>query len=522
MKLSVACLPAVLLAMLGPTQALCAAEVLVSGPEALMQALSHAEGGEVIRLAPGAYGKITLGPASAFPVSFPAPGIILRSADPAHPAVFGGLVLKAVDNLSFEDITFDYRFGLGDLPFTMPFNVTGGDHIAFRNSRFLGDNAHGIGSAENGFGYATGLSLRNVDGAELDGNLFTTFRNGIQIQSSKNIVFQNNDVTDMRSDGLDLAGVAGVVIRGNHFHDFRGMPNWIDHRDMIQLWSTGMSMPSQDITIAGNLFDIGQGSFTQTIFLRNELVDQKQAGAEMYYRNIRIVGNTIYNNHRHAITVGETNRLQIAHNSVLEVPDRSATAPARGDDPASYRPTINVAPDSHNVAITQNASLAITGYSEQPDWRLSGNVIVQDRAPNLPGYYGHVFVSSTLRPEAANHSYIARLDGPLGRGLAGAPATLQPAPTGRYEARFSVLPSEKEPLARIFDAEASTTPDGQHLAPSTRVEWHFGDGKIGTARRVLHRYDRPGIYHVTLRLTPQDGAAATTDMILTLTDADLL
>ena len=43
--------------------------------------------------------------------------------------------------------------------------------------------------------------------------------------------------------------------------------------------------------------------------MRNEMVDQGKAGLEMYYQNITIENNVIYNAQTHGITVGETTGL---------------------------------------------------------------------------------------------------------------------------------------------------------------------------------------------------------------------
>ena len=68
------------------------------------------------------------------------------------------------------------------------------------------------------------------------------------------------------------------------------------------------------------MFSIVGKKWTQSIFMRNEVVDQGLAGANMYYQNVLIENNIIYNAHTHGITVGETIGLTIDHNTALTEP----------------------------------------------------------------------------------------------------------------------------------------------------------------------------------------------------------
>ena len=96
---------------------------------------------------------------------------------------------------------------------------------------------------------------------------------------------------------MTFSNIDGVLIENNYIHDFRGSPGSGDHCDMIQFWTAGTTSPSTNITIRANVLDIGNGTATQSIFMRNEMVDTGQAGTEMYYKNVVIEDNTITNAH---------------------------------------------------------------------------------------------------------------------------------------------------------------------------------------------------------------------------------
>ena len=116
---------------------------------------------------------------------------------------------------------------------------------------------------------------------------------------------------------MNFAQVERVRIEANHIHDFNRVLESPDHADMIQFWTNGTTSPSSDITIRGNILNSGAGWFTQSIFMRNELVDSGKAEAEMFYRNVIIEDNVIINAHLHGISVGETAGLKIANNTVI-------------------------------------------------------------------------------------------------------------------------------------------------------------------------------------------------------------
>ena len=134
------------------------------------------------------------------------------------------------------------------------------------------------------------------------------------------------------------------------------------------------------------MLDSGAGDWTQSIFMRNEVVDLGQAGKEMFYRNILIEDNVIYNAHAHGITVGETDGLTIRNNTVLQ-------NKASVNNDSVYIPGIFSADASINVSVTNNIISKLSVHSTQ-NTVVENNLIVQRTDPNGPNYYGNLFVNA--------------------------------------------------------------------------------------------------------------------------------
>ncbi len=492
--------------------------ITVTSLQALYAALANAKGGETIALAAGNYGDMSLGVKSGFDITFPS-NVTITSADPLHPAVFSGLAMRDVENLTFDSVVFDYSFVAGDKVYERPFNITGGANLTIRNSTFDGDVANGVSEAADGYGYAIGLSVRGASNVQIEGNEFYNFHRGMIVSDSKDISVTNNDLHSMRSDGMDFSQVQGVLIEGNQIHDFKASPASSDHCDMIQFWTAGTTAASTDIVIRNNVLDVGQGTATQSILMRNELVDRGLAGTEMFYQNVTIENNVITNAHLHGITVGQTNGLIVRQNSVLHTDGGAAD----GADATVEIPQINIAANSTGVTITGNATAGINGWSGQAGWSVAQNAFVQDQRPGTPGYYGDVFISSTWQNDHGMHHFTAISGGMIDLLKAGAEATRNGfGDVGAVLAAFQTAEDKGGAIqTRVFDATLSHTDLGT-LPAGTVFEWDFGDGIKAQGARVVHDFAQPGHYNVSLTVRLPDGHTDTVQSTVGIQDAHLL
>ncbi len=476
-----------------------------------MDALASAKGGDTIELAGGDYGKLHLYDGKLPFIKYDSP-VTITSADPSDPANFSELALSGARNITFDSVVFDYEFNSGDTVRQRPFEIRkDSENITIRNSVFDGDVAKGVSGVDDGYGSGIGLSVRDSLNVSIENNEFFNWHRGALFSQTQSITVTGNEVHNVRSDGLNFVEVKSVLIEDNYLHDFEHSPDSSDHLDMIQFWTSGTSSPTTDVVIRNNVLDIGEGSWTQSIFMRNERVDSYGDGEEMFYRNILIENNTIHNGHAHGITVGETDGLIIRNNSVLQ-----ADGEMHGLDGLATVPKINVKPASTSVTIENNITSAINGYDGQSGWIINSNAILQ------PENYINAFVASSLDTVVGTHNFIALPDGEIESLEAGATRTqFQDAPDS-LTPHFQIYSDTSSDNVLVFDASLTVGSNGIVLDRDANFTWAFSDGSSATGRVVKHEFATPGKYDVSLLITTKAGATAQISSTTEIKGRDIL
>lgn len=485
----------------------------VSSAQELMNALAIAKGGDTVELAGGDYGKLDLQSAKTFGVkAIYDSAVTIVSANPEEPASFSGMDLRGVENLTFDSVIFDSAYTGGEV-WVSPFSIKDSSGITIRNSTFEGELASGTGDpAKDGFATGKALTVSGGSNISIEHNEFHTWHRAIVIGGSENISISDNEVHSIRSDGMNFSNVQNVVIADNYIHDFITSTESGDHADMIQFWTNGTSSPSTNITISGNTLDVGEGGTTQSIFMRNDMVDRGLAGEEMYYRNILIEENIIFNNHAHGITVGETDGLIIRKNTVLDASTSLTSSVAT--------PKIIVSAESNNVSIQKNATAEISGYASQSDWTLSGNAFVQNADREGLGYYESEFLNSSMNGEAAD--LIVDTSGIIARMEAGASRLFLNTTPDAIRPAFDIWSDPSATNTVIFDARYTYGPMGEVKDTEAQFVWDFGDGSTAIGKVVRHSYADAGLYDATLTLLTPDGTPTKAASEVGIMGADLL
>jgi len=472
--------------------------VHVSTADQLLSALLNAEGGEKILLDGGDYGSLNIFKKLGFDGAFGS-NVTIASNDPNDRATFTGMNLVSTGNITIEDVVFDYTREDGEWSSARPFELKNTENVTIKNSVFDGDTVpykEVEGAEEYGWGY--GLSVRASSDIVLEGNEFFDWTRALIVDTAENVVVRGNDVHDIRTDGMNFIRVENILIEDNHVHDFKAAYNSNDHRDMIQFWTNGATTPSTDITIRNNTLDIGEGSFTQSIFMRNEAVDSQGGGKGMYYQNVLIEGNTIYNGHLHGITVGEANGLTITGNSLVAIADD--TNPDQTNS-ALWVPVINVKAASENIEITHNATAKINGHEGQADWHVKSNAFIQNNSPYSPGYYDDVFVTSSQTIGAEGHAFMIKPGGMLDVLDAGVDGMIVGA--NNVQALFQMEDAGQN--LRTFDAQLTADALVDIGITNARYVWDFGDGTVAEGLSVEHAFTHAGTHDVTLTVQTSAG-----------------
>ena len=265
--------------------------------------------------------------------------------------------------------------------------------------------------------------------------------------------------------------------KGNHFFDFDTAADSDDHGDMIQFWTAGTSRPSTNITIRGNVLNSGRGGWTQSIFIRNEMVDTGRAGDDMFYRNITIEDNVIYNAHAHGISVGETHGLIIRNNTIL----RNGSL---GDEKLVHVPRIILLAPGSTAVFIQNNIVTLVGdpkhtIPSDPNAVIQNNLIVQRARPEEQNYYGCLFVDALADRDATLTDLKALPNGLVRQMEVGSRLTRFPErpdkPTGFIVHQSGIALSSLSHTfnaGNLFGAQGSSTPAAcQSCGVSVTATW---------------------------------------------------
>lgn len=278
------------------------ATINVSGKAQLASALKSAKAGDVLSLAGGNYGSVSLSKG----------GITIKSASDGNQAVFSALKGKGVSNLTIDNVKFD-------------------------------------GPGHSG----TGLTLSNASNVKVLNSDFTDYRVGSFIYEVTGLTVSGNTFNRMYIDAMNFADINGGSISNNYYQESGSLPHYT-HKDFIQFWTNAGygQAASKNISITGNKFFSKDGD-THGIFINNEWHGQK-------YENITISNNYLKSSQTHGITVNYGNGVTIANNTVIK--DGSGT-PTINVTPDSTNVKIlnNTAPA---VADKGNSSWVVSGNKE--------------------------------------------------------------------------------------------------------------------------------------------------------------
>ncbi len=315
----------------------------VSNASQLSAALSAAKAGDVILLANGEYGSVSIDKNFTDYVT-------IKSATPLG-ATFDKITISNSSYLKLDGVHVDSPSN-GNASDTL-LGIVSSDHVMVVNSEVNGlvDNVYPIA------GYF-GIKADNSSYVTIANNDVHDVLNGIVMFGSDHLALTDNFVDRMGSDYFKFSGVDNVLVENNTGggHTYA---NPTAHEDFMQFQGSA----SSNVTIRGNVFLAQNVTDVQGIFVAGD-------GG---HSNILIENNLIYTGMLNAIFVAETSSgVTVRYNTLISSGDGSIaiTAPAGA--------TID-----HNIYSYRNGEMS------------GSNVHVQSTNPGGAYYLGNLFPNLT-------------------------------------------------------------------------------------------------------------------------------
>lgn len=427
--------------------------------------------------------------------------VTITAADPSAPPVVDSIFLRDASHVTISGL--DIQGKEAGNPHAI--YVGNSDNITLTNNTMKGV-AEGFVSETNGaIESNSAMLLRDSQNITVSDNTISNFGTALGILELDGLVVKNNDISQLQHDGIQGAGIRNAEITDNHFHDFFGSSQTINHDDMIQIWGTNAKTVTANLTISGNFLDAGDSGISQGIFIRNEEFGKDGTPTSGYFQNITITDNVIHNGAYHGISVSDTNGVTVTSNTILKN-EVSGLFNADGSTITATEPWYNVS-NSTNVAVTDNLGSKYIGQTNEAD----NTVLVYDNTSD-PMYVNNHIVNLSGQGDIDLGDLQLRSDSPLW-GTTGAPmSSLSNDDLSNLGPIITTTKVTENALARELDAGASALPDGASAA------WHFADGSVIEGATITHVFDTPGLHDIKLVITNADGTSLSTTRSIEIDD----
>ena len=312
----------------------------VTNAAGLTAALAAAKGGDLINLAGGNYGDLSIRDFK------PASSVVIRSADPTNPAHFDTMVIRSSQNLTFRGLDIGRGLNTGEADYTQLTAVRDSARIVFDGNRFHGSMD---GNPQND-GY--GLVTTGVTALTLTNNTFEQLGRGAVLSNVSNMQVSDNRFLDLRSDAVNVDGSQNAVIENNIFQGFYPIAG--DHPDAIQVHNLGYDKPLTNLTIRNNALLPGGTGGPQGIWIA--------APGTHGFKNIVIENNLLYG-------AGSYNGIGLAGVTGAIVSNNTVISPTTDDKVMWIRIS-----NSSDIAMTDNVAEDFIIESTATNVRSTGDV----------------------------------------------------------------------------------------------------------------------------------------------------
>ena len=299
-----------------------AAKPTASDTAGFLAALSKADRGSVITLAPGHYRDVVI---KKFVGQ-----VTVRSFDPQRPAIFDSFDIRDSTGLTFEDLELDgssFPIPAAGPMSAYPFRFSEMSNLVLRRL-----NVHGSPQGTLATDPSGPVILGGHDVLVEDSD-FHNLHNGLGQFNIINLTVRRNQFHNLRDDGLRGGGSSNVLVEDNFCHDNHPDVDDPDHPDCIQFWTGRTTEAAHDIVIRDNRYERGSGQPVQGIFFSDEL-------KIYHYQRLTISGNVMIGALWNAIMIGGATDPIIEGNVVCALGSQQSWLVVRGTDGAKI---------SHNI-----------------------------------------------------------------------------------------------------------------------------------------------------------------------------
>jgi Ca2+-binding RTX toxin-like protein len=357
----------------------------VSSAAQLTTTLASAKGGDIITLASGNYGDVTIsGNFSS--------DITITSKSALSPAIFHSLTVNDSSHITLDGLDVNATPTAATYSFSPAVSISESSNITFIHSTVTGGLAvSGIKQDGSGVDYwgnvqglptGYGITVTSSTGVKVDDVEVSKFYKGVVLNNSDYVTISHSDIHDTRTTPIVAGGGSHITIDSNHLHDVNPFQFGAtgDHADYLAMWTNaGQASASTDIKITNNLMEQGNGQAVLGMWMQ---------GGDAGYTNVQISGNAILAGNFQGIVLSETTGGVIDHNTLLQ------TSGINNED----APSILLAVGSEKISVHDNITSAYNDMSGSKGVlanTASNNTIVQKWYSNDAGYYTDTLLKST-------------------------------------------------------------------------------------------------------------------------------
>ncbi len=282
--------------------------IQITGPAQLTAALATARPGDMLLLAAGSYGALTIASKS---------GLTLKS-DPANPARFVTIALTKCQGMTLDGLAVSRPPQAGDTDNNVrAVNLTSCDGITMTGCDVEAQKA--VAGAYAGFpnGFAiNAMQSKNVviRGCDIRGG-----HRAVMMQFADTVLIEGNHIHDFRAVGVGGGGNNNLTIRGNDLHDARpwNYPK-SDHGDFIHLWDGKGKPPIVGTVIEDNTIRQAAGMPIMGISVQNT--------QGSYFVDVRVSNNLVQTANNQCLRFDGVRSIDVTGNTFLSpVPEQASS-----------------------------------------------------------------------------------------------------------------------------------------------------------------------------------------------------